>query len=114
MSNAYRELARGIKNMAKKQSNSAVNGLYPELGTITSTGLLLDRFKYEFNEFLIAEYLSFPDIFASTAAAGSDLHSHDVLTPDQLKSLQAGDRVLAIPVNDGQDYVVIARVIANG
>ena len=114
MSDPYKELARSLKNMAKSQSKNTVMGLHAELGTITTTGLKLDRFKHELKDYLIADYLSLPEVLAITSYAGTGPHTHEVPTPEPLLALSTGDRVLAIPVNDGQDYVVVARVVANG
>ncbi len=84
--------------------------LSAELGTITSSGLKLDRFKYEIQDYLVAEYLTVPaDYMAQTDVA--DLHNHKVITPKELLPLSPGDRVLAIQVNGGKDFIVVARVI---
>ena len=40
-------------------------------------------------------------------------HSHQVVNPAELYTLSPGDRVLVLPVNGGQDYVVVARIVSS-
>ena len=96
MPNPYKELARLIDDRAKRGITMATSAVSAELGTITANGLKLDRFKYEIQDYLVAEYLTLPD---------------SIGLPEQLSPLKPGDRVLAIPVNGGKDFVVIARVV---
>ncbi|MDD3927175.1 MAG: hypothetical protein PHT33_11025 [bacterium] len=120
----FGELASIMDSRARGAAGRMSQDLSAELGTITATGLQLDRFKHELPDYLVAEYLTLdePD-FTETESDGAHsqpdagyggAHSHQVKTPDKLLPLHAGDRVLAIPVNDGQDYVVVARVVPNG
>lgn len=96
MPNPYKELARLIDDRAKRGITMATSTVSAELGTITASGLKLDRFKYEIRDYLVAEYLTLTD---------------SIGLPEQLKPLKPGDRVLAVPVNGGKDFVVIARVV---
>lgn len=118
----FKELASVLTDNAGKQAGKAALGMSPELGTITVTGLKLDRFKHELKDYLMAEYLMMPaDFFTTTELnsgahaqyTGDGRHDHKVITPQQLKPLTPGDRVMALPVNGGQDFVVIARVVPN-
>lgn len=120
----FGELASLMEGRARGAAGRIAQGISAELGTITATGLQLDRFKHELPDYLVAEYLTLdkPD-FTATENDGAHMdsdgdndpaHTHQVKTPDKLLPLQPGDRVLAVPVNDGQDYVVVARVVANG
>jgi hypothetical protein len=120
----FGELASMLETQARSASDRKAQSLSAELGTITATGLQLDRFKYELPDYLVSEHLCLdePD-FTTTESDGAHsqpdagyggAHTHQVKTPDTLLPLHPGDRVLAIPVNDGQDYVVVARVVPNG
>ena len=122
MQDQFKELASVLTDNAGKQADKAVLGLSPELGTITVTGLKLDRFKHEIQEYLVAEYLMMPaDFFTTTElnsgahaqVTGDGKHDHNIITPQQLKPLAPGDRVMALPANGGQDFVVMARVVPN-
>ena len=110
MSNSYKELARLIDDRAKRGITMATSAVSAELGTITANGLKLDRFKYEIQDYLVAEYLIMPPTI-TTEISGSDGHTHMIKTPEQLQPLKEGDRVLAVPVNGSKDFVVIAKVV---
>lgn len=120
MSNPYKELVRLFDTRTKKYVNESTISVSPELGTITETGLKLDQFKYEIQDYLTADYLTMKSDFFTTVEensgnhsqnAGDGTHNHKIVTPQQLKPLTAGDRVLSLPVNGGRDFVVIARVV---
>lgn len=109
----------------------ALSGLPCELGTITGSGLKLDSFKHEIPDYLVADWLvkiSLP-AFSITgtqtglkdslggSVTGQVTFSfsptvidnvHIELKPD----LKPGDRVLAVPVNGGQDVVVVCKVVS--
>lgn len=110
MPNPYKELAQLIDDRAKRGITMATSAVSAELGTITANGLKLDRFKYEIQDYLVAEYLITPTTIA-TEISGSDGHTHMIKIPEQLQPLKKGDRVLAVPVNGGRDFVVIAKVV---
>ena len=110
MSNPYKELARLIDDRAKRGITMATSVVSAELGTITASGLKLDRFKYEIQDYLVAEYLIMPPTI-TMEISGSDGHTHMIKTPEQLQPLKEGDRVLAVPVNGSKDFVVIAKVV---
>jgi len=125
-----------------RHAGRAVAGLVCELGTITATGLKLDGFKHEIRDYLVAEWemkLEIPQAsrVVKTAspvnADGSNIPGSTVYSaltrldfqqgdPSAVlevrlnlkESLKPGDRVLAVPVNGGQDAVVIAKVVPNG
>lgn len=88
-------------------------GLSMALGTIIETGLMLDNFKYEITDYMILDYLNMDkDYFAETDVAGGEYsHSHRVKTPDGLKPLNVGDRVLVAII--GVQNIVIGRVKPN-
>lgn len=128
----YKQLAGIIKEQSKKEAKSAVSGVPCELGTITASGLKLDTFKHEMRDFLVAEWrikMHLP-AFSITgsqsglkdslngAVSGTATFNYQATEIDgvilELKpDLQPGDRVLAVPVNGGQDAVVIAKVVPN-
>lgn len=121
MGGIYKELADEIVKKIDKKAVGLTTGIQPELGTIMQNrSLKLDRFKYEINDYLIAESLTLQgDFFTATEAnsgthyqyEGSGAHDHKVVTPKEFKPIAPGDRVLAIQVNGGQDVVVICRVV---
>jgi hypothetical protein len=109
-----------------------------ELGTITATGLRLDRFKHEIprGKYLVAHYLTlgwpfhttveeqtgnhphgpsgYPPVSNHEHPSSEGKHDHRVVNPEQLRPLQPGDRVLVVPVNEGREFVVVARVVIHG
>lgn len=120
MQNPYKEIATVLEGRTARHINTSVSGIQCELGIITDTGLKLDGFKYEIQDYLVAEYLTMKEDFFTTTELNSGAHSqytgdgkhdHKIITPDQLKPLKTGDRVLAVPVNGGKDFVVVGRVI---
>jgi hypothetical protein len=77
------------------------------LGTISGDmSLMLDNeIKIPSGDYLVAEYLTMQeDYFTNTESA------EKVLTPQALKPLKPGDRVICLPLLDGDDIVVIGRV----
>lgn len=115
----------GILNqeMAGK-TKKAMDGAWlgGELGTMTDDlGLKLDRYKHIIRDYMISHHLTLaePDMTITETdgehsqpdAGYGGAHSHKVITPIQLLPLHPGDRVLAIPVNGGQDFVITARVV---
>jgi hypothetical protein len=101
----FNELARDLKGNTNKAINRAIASVGYELGTITSSGLKLDNFKYEIKDYTVLEYLKLnPNNFSSTT---DELHS--VATPNQLRPLASGDRVLVAAVSES-DFIVVGRV----
>lgn len=132
----YRQIADIVMEQAKKAAGNALSGIPCELGTITASGLKLDTFKHEIPNYLVAEWMARIHLPAHTMlatetapvdAGGSPLpgattvhakYDFETKEIDQVKieikpDLQPGDRVLAIPVNGGQDAVVICKVVPN-
>lgn len=101
----FNELARDLKGNTNKAINRAVASLGYELGTITSSGLKLDNFKYEITDYMVLEHLKLDaSIFSNTI---DGLHS--IATPNQLRPLASGDRVLVAAVSES-DFIVVGRV----
>lgn len=139
MSDPYKELATALKDQMLSVSKKSLQGIPCELGTITASGLKLDNFKHEIKDYLISDWhfqLEFPIAsrtvrlvgivnadgtetpitaysrpvrldFLSTSDPQATIKIHASLK-DELKE---GDRVLVLPVNNGQDYVVLSKVV---
>ncbi|NPV90104.1 MAG: hypothetical protein HPY50_04920 [Firmicutes bacterium] len=134
-SDPFKELTSLLDNRMKNQAAQAVSGTPSELGVVTSTGLKLDSFKHEIRDYLVADWLvklHFPArsiIVTSTSpvdAQGNELPGavtspfltrYNIDEIDQVRlelkvGLKPGDRVLAVPVNGGQDAVIICKVVS--
>ncbi len=111
-------------------TRQALSGVGAVLGTITSTGLKLDDFKHELQDYLVAELpglLSVPrHVYKGTSTSvesenweGKELKTSFYIGEDELedvnlslnKGLKPGDRVLAVRVNSGNDVVVVCKVV---
>ncbi|MEC4567208.1 hypothetical protein L8C07_14770 [Paenibacillus sp. CMAA1739] len=111
-------------------TRQALSGVGAVLGTITSTGLKLDDFKHELQDYLVAELpglLSVPrHMYKGTSTSvesenweGKELKTSFYIGEDELedvnlslnKGLKPGDRVLAVRVNSGNDVVVVCKVV---
>ncbi|ACV64915.1 hypothetical protein Dtox_4248 [Desulfofarcimen acetoxidans DSM 771] len=137
MPDPFKQLASILEMRMAGHVARSVSGVLCELGTITASGLKLDSFKHEIQDYLVADWLvkiHFP-VFSLVGTATSPVNDqgidlpgakttsltrYDFLTREvdevhlELKAdIKPGDRVLAVPVNGGQDAVVIAKVIAN-
>ncbi|RAR41954.1 hypothetical protein [Paenibacillus sp. MDMC362] len=123
----YGQLASSLYASMNKQTRQAMGGVGAVLGTITSTGLKLDDFKHELQDYMVAELpgmLSLPHYTAKgTVTLGGqqqdmtfDAEENEV--EDTLfelgKGLKPGDRVLAVRVNSGNDVVVVCKVVSSG
>lgn len=123
----YGQLASSLYASMSKQTRQAMGGVGAVLGTITSTGLKLDDFKHELQDYMVAELpgmLTLPRYTAAgTATLGGqqqgmtfDVEENEV--EDTLfelgKGLQPGDRVLAVRVNSGNDVVIVCKVVSSG
>ncbi|MBB6673024.1 hypothetical protein [Cohnella nanjingensis] len=119
-------------------AQQAVSGVPAELGTITSTGLLLDSFKHELKDYLVADWLvdvQLPpfslvgkmkqpvdadgNILSTTTTSSWTKFEFNETTIREVRmnwkaGMQPGDRVLAVPVNGGRDVIVICRVVDAG
>lgn len=133
----FKQLAGIMAGQAKKAAQSVISGIPCELGTITDSGLKLDSFKHEIPDYLVAEWtakINLPPFFlVGTQTSPVDEQGVDLpgagtsqrtrydlqemeISPVGIEikpELQPGDRVLAIPVNAGQDAVVICKVVPN-
>jgi hypothetical protein len=132
MPNPYKEIASILESRMKKHAANVITGVPCELGTITTSGLKLDNFKHEIIDYLVADWLLkvyFPKFeitgtqeglkdSLNGAVSGQATFSFDATTIDEVHlelkaDLKPGDRVLVIPVNGGNDYVVVTKVVPN-
>ncbi|MEE4561964.1 hypothetical protein [Paenibacillus polymyxa] len=126
----YGHLATALQSSFHKHTKQALSGVGAVLGTITSTGLKLDDFKHELQDYLVAELpglLSVPrHMYKGTSTSvesenweGKELKTSFYIGEDELedvnlslnKGLRPGDRVLAMRVNSGNDVVVVCKVV---
>jgi hypothetical protein len=93
-----------------------------ELGYILDDySLKLDRLKTPLKDYLVAHYLCLAEPDHTTTendgshdhpdAGVQEHHQHQVINPAPLHHLHPGDRVLAVPVNGQQDFVIVARIV---
>lgn len=104
----FNEIAREIKSNTNKSVNKAISSVGLDLGTITSTGLKLDNFKYEIQDYMMLDNLKMKNEY-NTEIAGEHSHSHSFKTPTELKQLATGDRVLVALL--GSEFVIVGRVV---
>jgi len=133
VSDPFRQLAAELERRMAGKAAGALAGIPCELGTITSSGLKLDSFKHEIRDYLVADWLAKIHLPAFTVSGtqtgledslgGSVVGTAnwscqpaeiDEVHVEVLPDLKPGDRVLAIPVNGGQDVIVICKVVPNG
>ncbi len=121
----YGQLASSLLSSFHKQTRQAIGGVGAVLGTITSTGLKLDDFKHELQEYMVAELpgqLSLPrrtvegTISGDTGKSAVSLELEETEVEEAQwklnQGLQPGDRVLAVRVNGGHDVVVVCKVVS--
>lgn len=131
------EIARELQ---KKQNDTLGTALFNTglvLGTMTGAKKVkLDNFKYEV-PCLLLHYLTVNEPYMQKTAQGQGKHPHgpsgehsqyqgsgqhshpesegdhihDLVTPEPLKPLKVGDRVLVAIVNKGSDHVIVGRVV---
>ncbi len=108
METIFNEIARQIKGNTNKAVNEAISYIGLDLGTITSSGLKLDNFKYEIQDYMVLDYLKIKNEY-NTETAGEHSHSHNFKTPKELKPLGPGDRVLVALLKN--EFVVVGRIV---
>lgn len=123
----YGQLASALYSTVGKHTRQALGGVGAVLGTITGTGLKLDDFKHEFQDFMVAELPGVLAVPGSVMAVTPMLDVRSAEDPKQEESssneteiedarlslaLKPGDRVLAVRVNGGNDVVVVCKVVS--
>ena len=133
MSDPFRALASVLEMRMSQHAGRALNGVPAELGTITATGLKLDNFKHEIQDYYVADWLAkihFPQMTLTgsqtglqdgegRAVTGTATFTFDPAQINEVRinwksGLRPGDRVLAVPVNGGRDAVVLCRIVPGG
>ncbi|NWL89560.1 hypothetical protein DMN77_18595 [Paenibacillus sp. 79R4] len=131
----FQAIARGLRDQITKGAGDALSGVPAELGTITETGLKLDNFKDEIQDYLVADFLTtlhLPEFWLIGTTVQPDAEDEPVGTPSPrtrfdfeptlieevrvnlADGLMPGERVLVIPTNGGADFVVMCRVVNGG
>lgn len=128
-------IARSLRAGMQMQADEMLSGVPAELGTITETGLKLDNFKHEVQDYLVADFLVTLHLPAfslvGTTASPVDEEGNasgpksqrmlfefePTMIEDVRVNLAAGllpgERVLVMPTNGGADFVVMCRVVNN-
>ncbi|RKN85880.1 hypothetical protein [Paenibacillus ginsengarvi] len=126
----YKKLAAVLENRMAGHASTALSGVPSELGTMTGSGLKLDSFKHEIQDFWVADWsikLKLPAFSLSGRVNGlrdgdgeevsgtgafqfdeADIEEVQLMLKDSLKP---GDRVLAVPVSGGSEAVVLCKVV---
>ncbi|MEC0239241.1 hypothetical protein P4H66_05145 [Paenibacillus dokdonensis] len=125
----YGQLASALYSSVGKHARQAFGGTGAVLGTITGTGLKLDDFKHELQDYMVAEtpgLFTVPRYMVTGTTVQAEQPNWDNKQIDtsfyfeknevedvSLKlALQPGDRVLAVRVNGGNDVVVVSKVVS--
>lgn len=125
----YSALAVSLRENAVKKAAEVLTGVTAELGTVTGTGLKLDSFKHEIKEYLVAEFpgtLKLSDLTLTGGVRGLkdsgggrvEGQGEFTFVPSETKETvlslkyQPGDRVLVLPLNGGNDAIVLCRVVS--
>lgn len=120
----YGQLASSLYASFHKQTRQAIGGVGAVLGTITSTGLKLDDFKHELQDYMVAAIpglLTLPRRMMKGSASWEGKRVEMSLDLEETEventclelgtGLKPGDRVLAVRVNSGNDVVVVCKVV---
>ncbi|TCZ70964.1 hypothetical protein E0485_23030 [Paenibacillus albiflavus] len=126
----FKQLTSILDMRISEGAGNAISGIPSELGTITATGLVLDSFKHEVQDYLVAEWFvkaHFPSVEISgqvtglldgqgKAVTGKAKFAFESFEVEDLRlelkaGLKPGDRVLAVPINGGNDAIVIGKVV---
>ncbi|RUT36336.1 hypothetical protein EJP77_04955 [Paenibacillus zeisoli] len=127
----YGTLASLVNTAMISHTKQALSGVGPVLATLTPSGLKLDDFKHEIQDFLVAELpgnLVLPEFTLAGTVEGLRDGSggmvggegrflfHEAEIEKTLlnvrQGLRPGDRVLALRLNGGQDVIVMCKVVS--
>lgn len=136
MNDPFRELASSIRQQISESTQNALTGIASELGTITATGVKLDQFKHEIQDYLVADFpvkLKLPAFhLLGTTTASIDREGNPLgesssrmrfdfeeaeiedVEINLATGLQPGDRVVVLNCNGGKDVIVMCKVVSNG
>lgn len=126
----YKKLAAVLEKRMAGHAATVVSGIPSELGTVTASGLKLDSFKHEIQDYLVAAWelnMKLPAFSVSGSVSGlqhsdggqvsgtgtfrfegTEIEGAELRLKDGLKP---GDRVLAVPVSGGSEAVVLCKVV---
>lgn len=126
----FKNLASLLDFRMSGHAASALSGVPSELGTMTASGLKLDGFKHEIQDYLVADWratLRLPAFTMTGTVTGlKDGDGRDVQGSGSFafqaaeieeaelmfrNGLKPGDRVLAVPVAGGSEAVVLCKVV---
>lgn len=125
----FTALAVSMRENVVQKAAEALSGVSAELGRITATGLKLDGFKHEIPDYFVAELpgtLRLPQLALHGSVSGlKDSDGGSVTGPGSFSyeasetkdavfalAYKPGDRVLALPLNGGNDAIVLCRVVS--
>lgn len=127
----YGQFAEVMRSTMSKHTQQAVSGLGAVLGTMTGSGVKLDDFKHEIQDYMVAELPGMLEVPEHTyvgstyplgqgGTSGTSTKSDYVFDKTEVeetvlhlnKGLKAGDRVLALRVNSGNDVVIVCKVVS--
>ena len=100
----YKQLASMLDRRMEQKSTVQTAGLACELATVTPGGLKLDSFKHELQHYYVADWLVRLHLPEQTL---------DEVRIDLRAGLTPGDRVLVIPIQGGQEVVVVSKVVSS-
>ncbi|MCQ4086680.1 DUF2577 domain-containing protein [Saccharibacillus sp. JS10] len=120
----YGQFADMMSSAMKGHTRQMASGLGGVLGTMTASGVKLDDFKHEMQDYWVA---ALPGTLQTDASSGGSESSQSAIAADGSESgdpssgestvtlnvdgFKPGDRVLAIRVNGGNDVVVLCKVV---
>lgn len=134
MTDPFQEMVQSFRAQIRKGAGEALAGVPAELGTITETGLKLDNFRDEIQDYLVADFLTtlhLPAFYLVGTTVLPDTEDNPIGTPSPrtrfdfepsliqdvrvnlAAGLMPGERVLVMPTNGGADFVVLCRVVNN-
>lgn len=103
--NIFDEIARTVNDNTHKTITKSLFGVGLTLGTFNGDSLTLDNFNKPITDFLILDILNLSESYSTEQ---SDNHAHRINTPEPLKGITSGDRVLVAEI--GSECVIIGRV----
>lgn len=133
----YVSFASSLKQQISGHTQQMMLGTGAELGTITATGLKLDHFKHEIQDYYVADFnvtLAMPaytqkgkikvdadhpdseELGSGTGKMDYEVEAAEIpkVGMSLAKGLVAGDRVVVLQLNGGQDAVVLCKVVSAG
>lgn len=117
-------LAREINKKINGASSALRSEVSCEIGTITDDGLMLDLLERPITGYLVSDLFErmddILDMLQTIAdyISESSIHNEEggldpiiEIAKEEYAPLKTGDRVIAIPISGGNNYVVVGRVV---